>query len=287
MIDWAGRLRDRWQRVTDVLRAPRVPHRGSREATPRARSIARFTARHPRLRIHHRAKPAGAWPWPACRDVVRGLPSRTHEEGPSAEAEARGRRRDSAMRLGRPQERLDEIMADQPLDPKPAGPADGRGYLDREAVSRSFDGRGAIHGILDRDGRLARVRARASTSATRSCSRRYSGTADDLERGAMYLLISESIRASIEARRPDGTPQLGDVRHVLGARGAAYFKERVGFRQHRSTGSGGRARPSGPRSRRRSPAVERLGTPPSAVPNRRAEANEPRSRRQYGHLPVR
>ena len=52
-------------------------------------------------------------------------------------------------------------------------------------------------------------------------------------RGRMYLLISESIRASIEARRPDGTPNWAMYDTFWGAtKGLAYFKERVGFRQY-------------------------------------------------------
>jgi hypothetical protein len=56
------------------------------------------------------------------------------------------------------------------------------------------------------------------------------GHADALEHGVMYLLVSEVVRATMDTRRPDGSPHWLMYDTFWGAApGLAYFKQRLGF----------------------------------------------------------
>lgn len=228
MSDWADRLRERRQRAESLLRAPRVRIEvfGDESAYGVYRA---FTARHPRFLVTS-AKRWGValTPLPAAFEDYVGGGSRKVLRQKRRLAEKAGFR----YALVSPQERLDEIMEINQSAPDRQGRPMDDGYLDREAVSRSFRGRGDVHGILDADGRL-RAYALVLDIGDAVVFSRLLGHADDLEQGVMYLLVSEAIRASIEGRRPDGTPHWAMYDTFWGAaKGLAYFKERVGFRQY-------------------------------------------------------
>ena len=228
MNDWAGRLRERWERNASVLRAPRV--RIEVFGSEGAHAVHRaFTARHPRFRVTQRKRWGVALaPLPASfEDYLAG-----HTRKVLRQKRRRAEQAGFHYALVSAQERLDEIMEINRSAPERQGRPMDDGYLDREAVASAFDGRGTFHGILDRDGRL-RAYAHVLDIGDAIVFSTLLGHSDDLEQGTMYLLISEAIRTSIEARRSDGTPHWAMYDTFWGAsKGLAYFKERMGFRRY-------------------------------------------------------
>ena len=102
-------------------------------------------------------------------------------------------------------------------------------YVDREQVARSFADHDRIHAIVDADGHL---RAYAVTLDLGDCVviSMILGHADALEHGVMYLLVSEVVRSTMDARRADGSPHWLMYDTFWGAApGLAYFKQRLGF----------------------------------------------------------
>jgi hypothetical protein len=228
MSEWADRLRERRERASGVLHAPRV--RIEVFGGESAHAVYRaFTARHPRFLV----TAAKRWgvalaPLPDAFEDFVGGGSRKVLRQKRRLAEKAG----FHYALVSPQERLDEIMEINRSAPERQGRPMEDGYLDREAVVRAFEGRGNVHGILDADGRL-RAYALVLDIGDAIVFSMLLGHADDVEQGTMYLLVSEAIRASIEGRRPDGTPHWAMYDTFWGAtKGLAYFKERVGFRQY-------------------------------------------------------
>lgn len=128
-----------------------------------------------------------------------------------------------------PQDYVDDILEINNSAPTRQGRPMAETYVDREHVLRTFEGRQSMHAVLNAEGR---VRAYATAPATGDAVvfTIILGHADDLEFGTMYLLVSEVVRASIDARRADGSPRWLMYDTYWGAsKGLAFFKERAGF----------------------------------------------------------
>jgi hypothetical protein len=223
------RLRRRWERSMTVLRAPRV--RIDLYGGPEARAAYEaFTARHRVFRM------TAAKRWGVA--LVR-LPASFDEylAGGSMEYLRRQRRRaeKAGYRYGQvsPHAHLDAILEINRSAPTRQGRAMSGSYLDPDQVARAFADHQDVRAILDADGRL-RAYADVPVIGDAFVYSRILGHADHLDRGVMYLLVSEVIREHIEAAR-EGKPGPSWAMYdtFWGASpGLAYFKERAGFRPY-------------------------------------------------------
>jgi hypothetical protein len=221
-------LRERWKRSIAVLRAPRV--RIEVYGDDEARAIHRaFTARHPRFRVVPRKR------WGV---ALLRLPDAFDEYvGGHSKKVLRQKRRLAEQHGFRytvvpPDHYIDDILAINRSAPTRQGRPMPESYTDREQVIRTFQGRTAIHAILDADGRL-RAYAIVPVIGDAFVFSTILGHADDLEHGTMYLLVSEVIRTFIHVRRATGSPTWAMYDTFWGAsKGLAYFKERLGFRPY-------------------------------------------------------
>lgn len=132
-----------------------------------------------------------------------------------------------------PSDHLDAILEINRSAPTRQGRAMSGSYLDPEQVGRAFQGRNIIHGIVDGSGRL-RAYADVPVIGDAFVFSRLLGHAHDLNRGVMYLLVSEVIREYIEAAGGDAAaPEWAMYDTFWGAStGLAFFKERLGFRPY-------------------------------------------------------
>lgn len=218
-------LRSRLDRALVVIRAPRVRIAlfGGADA---ARIHAAFTARHPRFRLTQ----AKRWGVALVRvpedfDAYLAGGSRELVRRKRRAAEKRGFRYAVVPSL----EHVDEIMEIHRSAPERQGRPLPWYYLDEAEARRILSTRPELHGILDAEGRL-RAYAWAPAVGDVVLIETLLGHADDLEAGTMYLLISEVIRAAIEARRRDGSPAWVMYDTFWGAGpGLASFKARLGF----------------------------------------------------------
>jgi hypothetical protein len=224
----AKRLPERLERSMAVLRAPRetIDLYGGIEAQTCYRT---FTARHPQFRITSSKR------W----GVALLRLSDTFEEylaGGSKEYLRRQRRR--AQKAGyryavvSPADHIEEIVEINRSKPIRQGRVMPASYVDRELVTQRLGDRAPLHGILDADGRL-RAYVYAPLIGDVFEFSLILGHADDLDRGVMYLLVSEVIRGYVDVRRTEGRPAWAMYDTVWGASsGLAYFKARLGFRPY-------------------------------------------------------
>ncbi len=102
-------------------------------------------------------------------------------------------------------------------------------YVDADQVRETFAKLPVIHAVIDSEGHL-RAYAVMRIFGDVFLLTMLIGHAEALERGVMYLLVSELVRECIADRRDDGSPHWLMADTFWGAsRGLAYFKERVGF----------------------------------------------------------
>lgn len=220
----AHHLLERWRRTVAVLRAPRV--RIELYGGDEARAVYRaFTARHPRFKV------TAAKRWGV---ALLRLPA-THDEYLRSASRLVRRRRARAIATGfryvtvSPMAHLDEILEINHSAPSRQGRPMQPSYLDREQVVRGIGARNLIHGVVDSSGRL-RAYADVLDIGDAFTFSFLIGHADDLERGIMYLLVTEVVRRCIDARRAGGSPMWLMADTFWGAsEGLAYFKERAGF----------------------------------------------------------
>ncbi|HMK36842.1 MAG TPA: hypothetical protein VK463_17340 [Desulfomonilaceae bacterium] len=149
------------------------------------------------------------------------------------------RARNKALKLGytfrtiRATEYVDEIFAINTSLPFRQGMPMRRGYVDPELVKRFCNGVGEVFGVFAPDGRLA------AYDHNLVCGDVFTGTKmlahkDDLRNGAMYFLITETIRDRIELRNRLGHPNWGMYDTVWGCSpGLYFFKKRLGFVPYR------------------------------------------------------
>jgi hypothetical protein len=105
-------------------------------------------------------------------------------------------------------------------------------YLDREKV-RAHCTYGDVYAVLNQEGRL-RAYAHVIMAGDVAVLTRLLGHGADLEKGVMYLCLTEIVRSMTEARGTRGSPVWLMYDTFLGAEpGLRYFKERLGFRPYR------------------------------------------------------
>lgn len=215
----------RWDRTRSVIRAPRVriSIQGDDEAYAAYRT---FTARHPRVLVTERKR------WGV---ALLAVPDTFDEYLAGHSRQLLRQKRRLAEKAGfryasvAPQDHLEDILGINRSAPSRQGHPMSERYLDPELVGRMFVGRSTIPGIVDADGRLRAYLVGLDLGEVYVFSN-ILGHADDLERGVMYLLVSEVVRARIDARRTVGQPTWVMYDTFWGASaGLAYFKERVGF----------------------------------------------------------
>jgi hypothetical protein len=150
------------------------------------------------------------------------------------------RKRRRAMSLGfklasiDPRAHLDEILAintsmqlRQQVSSLPAG------YLSIESISEAFKNARIFYGVIDSHGVL-KAYAHTPIYGEAFVFATLLGHSDDLDKGIMYLLISEVIREMIERRRIGHLPLWAVYDTFFGARdGLRYFKERLGFKPYK------------------------------------------------------
>jgi hypothetical protein len=222
------RIRQRWERSLAVLRAPRV--RIGLYGGDEARSAFRaFTAPHRRFRV----TPSKHW-----GVALLDLPSTFDEYLAGGSREYLRRQRRRADRAGftyarvPPAPHLDEILEINRSAPERQGKAMSGAYLDPDRVARTLGSLALISGVFDAHGRL-RAYADVPNIGDAFVYSRLLGHADDLDRGIMYLLVSEVIREHIEARSAGAGPRWAMYDTFWGAStGLVWFKERLGFRPY-------------------------------------------------------
>lgn len=224
----ADNFRERWQRSLAVIRAPRVQIQvyGGDEQRAVYRSL---TARHPRFKItRHKRWGVALILLPESFDDYLG--------GGSKNALRQNRRRALAAgfryALVSPQDYLDQILEINRSAPMRQGRSMGADYVDLERLTKTFERRTTIHGILDSQGRL-RAYSIMLVAGEAVVVKMILGHADDLKHGTMYLLVSEIVREYIEMKEASGSPTWAMYDTFWGAtKGLSYFKERLGFRPY-------------------------------------------------------
>ena len=106
------------------------------------------------------------------------------------------------------------------------------GFVDRDRVRAYCDQAGQLYAVLDREGRL-RGYAHVIVAGEVALLNRLLGHGADLDKGIMYLCLSEIVRVMCEFRAASGSPLWLMYDTIFGAeRGLRYFKERLGFKPY-------------------------------------------------------
>ena len=105
-------------------------------------------------------------------------------------------------------------------------------YLSIERLKHFFDGKPAIFGILNGDG-ILRAYADTPVCGEVFLFSRLLGHGEDLDKGIMYLLLTEVIRQMIDRKRTHGTPlwAMYDI-FFGGSDGLRTFKSNLGFKPY-------------------------------------------------------
>jgi hypothetical protein len=223
-----ARLRETWDRSLKVLRAPRVriPLYGDDQAR---RAFEAFTAPHRRFRV------VASKRWGV---ALVDLPPTFAEYLAGGSMEYLRRQRRRAEKAGfrytsvLAEPHVDEIMEINRSAPERQGRTMSSSYLDPDKVAGSFASPARISAVFDAEGRL-RAYADVPNIGDAFVYSRLLGHADDLDKGIMYLLVSEVIRDRIEARSAGAGPRWAMYDTYWGASGGlAWFKERLGFRPY-------------------------------------------------------
>jgi hypothetical protein len=194
------------------------------------RSFDYFTQRHPRYKvIQNKRWGVALLPLPEVFDA--------YLNGKHKELLRRKRRRASSLGFKfasiDPQERLNEILAINTSMPVRQGAAMSAGHLSLESIKAAFKKGATMYGVIDAHGVLK------AYAHTPMCGEAFIfstllGHGDDLDKGIMYLLISEVIREMIERKRKSGLPLWAVYDTFFGAQdGLRYFKERLGFKPYK------------------------------------------------------
>lgn len=106
-------------------------------------------------------------------------------------------------------------------------------YLDTAKVRAHCERSGEMYAVLDREGRV-RGYAHVLVAGDVAVLSRILGHGADLEKGIMYLCVSEVVRSLCDQRRETGSPLWLMYDTIFGATpGLRYFKERLGFKAYR------------------------------------------------------
>jgi hypothetical protein len=147
--------------------------------------------------------------------------------------------RNKALKLGytfqtiRAIDYVDEILEINTSVPVRQGLPMRRGYVDRNSVEDFCGDAGNIFGVFAPDGKLV------AYDHNFICGDVFTGTRmlahnDHLRNGAMYFLVTETIRDRIEMRNSVGYPNWGMYDTIWGCSpGLLFFKKRLGFAPYR------------------------------------------------------
>ncbi|MCU0606099.1 MAG: glycosyltransferase family 2 protein [Candidatus Edwardsbacteria bacterium] len=185
-----------------------------------------FTSRHPRYPLI-RNKTVGV--------ALLRLPESFDEYISGRRREYLRRMRNRAQREGYrfdrvdPNGHIDEILdINRSLPVRQGRPMDA-GYLERQKLEEYFADKAQVFAVLSRQGRL-RAYAYVPVLGDVCLFDRLLGHADDLEKGIMYFLLSDIVRAMIEKRNAAGSPNWVEYDTFLGGSdGIRFFKEKMGF----------------------------------------------------------
>lgn len=136
--------------------------------------------------------------------------------------------------ISEPSMHLEDVMLIHSSSPSRQGRAMDDDYLDIAAVQRSLASMVFMCGVLDPDYHL-RAYISVRTYGEVVILSRLMGHTDDLDKGVMWFLVSETIREIIDRRRA-GIPIWCMYDMFVGiAPGLRYFKERLGFQPYNVT----------------------------------------------------
>lgn len=185
-----------------------------------------FTAPHPHYRIIQNKR------WGA---ALMQLPGSMEEYLSGKHKEYLRRMRNRAVRQGfrfgtaDPLKYLDDMLAINMSVPIRQGRAMDAEYLDKASLLTYFQGRGKIYCIFDSRGTL-RAYADIPIVGDVGIFNRILGHDEDLDKGVMYLLVSEIVREMITLKKSIGRPNWMEYDTFFGgSKGIRYFKEKLGF----------------------------------------------------------
>jgi hypothetical protein len=222
-----------WREIPRVIgemrRLPRVTIRMS-GGTEARRLYRSFTRRHPRYWV----VPSKSWGVGLLK-----LPEQFSEYARGREMQAVRTNRSKAVASGFRVEKVPavEYAADVYDVNESMSERQGRvmedSYLDRARVQAYCERTGDLYGVLNRDGRL-RAYTQVVVAGEVALLNRLLGHGDDLDKGIMYLCLTEIVRTMCEARRDSGLPLWLMYDTFIGAEpGLRYFKERLGFKPYK------------------------------------------------------
>ena len=133
----------------------------------------------------------------------------------------------------KPLEHVDEILSINTSVQIRQGSPMNPDYLSVERLREFFEDKPMIYGVFNADGVL-RTYAHTPISGELFIFSRLLGHAEDLDKGIMYLLMSEVIRQMIERKLKHGAPSWAMYDTFFGGLpGLRYFKERLGFKPYK------------------------------------------------------
>jgi len=215
--------------INEILSLPEVKIRMSGDEIGK-RSYDYFTKPHPKYKLIQNKRWGVGLLW---------LPVHFDEylEGKQKELLRRKRRR--AMSLGYkfasidPIVHVDQILAINTSMQVRQGSSLPAGYLSMESIKEAFKNARIFYGVTDAHGVL-KAYAHTPIYGEMFIFSTLLGHGDDLDKGIMYLLVSEVIREMIERKRSGHLPLWAVYDTFFGARdGLRYFKDRLGFKPYK------------------------------------------------------
>jgi hypothetical protein len=213
----------------EILGLPEVTIRMSGNAKSKS-TFNDFTKPHPKYRfIQNKRWGAGLLPLPNIFE--------DYMKGKDKQALRTNRRRsiEFGFRFDKfdPSEHLDEILAINTSTEVRQGYRMTPDLLNIETLRSWAQDKPTIYGIFDANGFL-KAYAHCPIYGEVFIFSRLLGHAEDLDRGIMYLLISEVVREMTERKREQGTPIWAMYDTFFGApSGLRFFKERLGFKPYK------------------------------------------------------
>lgn len=132
-----------------------------------------------------------------------------------------------------PLERLEEMLNINSSNPMRQGKPMAKSYVEEQELAAYLEGIPNMFRAFNAEGRL-RAYAHVPVCGEVGVVSRLLGHGDDLDKGIMYLLLSEVIRHLIELKQKQGVPRWVMYDTFFGASpGLRYFKERIGFKPYR------------------------------------------------------
>jgi len=214
---------------SEIFALPEVTIRMSGDANARSTFID-FSKPHPKYKlIQNKRWGAGLLKLPDTFDA--------YIKGKDKQALRTNRRRsiDGGFRFEtfNPGEHLDEILAINTSMRFRQGYPMTPDHLNIESLRVWAQSKRAIYGLFDTN-RVLKAYAHTPVHGEVFIFSRLLGHAEELNKGIMYLLVSEVIREMIDGKRKYSMPIWGMYDTFFGASpGLQYFKERMGFRPYK------------------------------------------------------